>query len=108
MIRIAIFDTHQFERDHFESANKRFGYQLSFFEPRLTEQTATLAKDFDVVCSFVNDKVTAVVLKTLKENGIRLIALRSAGYNQVDLKAAKDLGLPVVRVPEYSPTPPIK
>ena len=102
-MRIAFFDTHRYDRASFEDANAQFGHALTFFEPRLTLQTAPLAAGFPVVCSFVNDEVDAATLEQLHEGGTRLIALRSAGYNQVDLDAAMRLGLPVVRVPEYSP-----
>jgi D-lactate dehydrogenase len=86
-----------------EEANVTHAHELTFFEPRLTAQTATLAQGFDVACSFVNDHVDRATLSTLCAGGVHLIALRSAGYNHVDLDAAAELGLPVVRVPEYSP-----
>ena len=102
-MRIGIFDTHSFVRAAFTAANERYGFDLTFFEPRLTEATAGLAVEFPVVCSFVNDRLDAEALAVLHGGGVRLIALRSAGYNHVDLHAAADLGFPVVRVPEYSP-----
>jgi D-lactate dehydrogenase len=102
-MKVAVFDTHQFDRDALELANRRFGHALSFFEPRLTRETAALAAGFEAVCPFVNDRLDAVTLTTLHAGGVRLIALRSAGFNNVDLDAADRLGLPVVRVPEYSP-----
>jgi D-lactate dehydrogenase len=102
-MKIALFDTHTYDRASFEAANVRFGHSLSFLEPRLTEETAPLARGHEAVCSFVNDKLQEPALLVLHELGIRLIALRSAGYNHVDLEAAARLGLVVVRVPEYSP-----
>jgi D-lactate dehydrogenase len=102
-MRIAVFDTRRYDRDAFERANASVGYELVFLEPRLTRQTATLGAGFDVICSFVNDRVDRDALAILKTGGVRLIALRSAGYNHVDLAAAAALGMPVVRVPEYSP-----
>jgi D-lactate dehydrogenase len=102
-VKIALFDSHRYDHESFDSANRGFGYELTFFEPRLTPQTAPLAAGFDVVCSFVSDQLDAETLGTLSAAGVRLIALRSAGYNHVDLPAAERLGLPVVRVPEYSP-----
>jgi D-lactate dehydrogenase len=102
-MKIAVFDAHRYERDAFEEQNRRFGFELTFLEPRLTEVTARLAAGFDVACSFVNDRLDAAALARLHEAGVRLVALRSAGYNHVDLSAAASLGLPVVRVPEYSP-----
>jgi D-lactate dehydrogenase len=102
-MRIAVFDTHRYDREALERANADFHYDLAFLEPRLTRQTAALATTFDVICSFVNDRVDRDVLRVLRDGGVRLLALRSAGYNHVDLAAAAALGLPVVRVPEYSP-----
>ncbi len=102
-MKIAIFDAHRFERETFEAANSHFKYELAFFEPRLMQHTARLAAGFDVVCPFVNDRLDAETLHSLQSEGVRLVALRSAGYNHVDLSAAARLGLPVVRVPVYSP-----
>ncbi|MBI4509054.1 MAG: 2-hydroxyacid dehydrogenase [Deltaproteobacteria bacterium] len=102
-MKIAMFDTHRYDREAFEEANVRFGHELSFLEPRLTKETATLASGHPAVCSFVNDKLDLDALQALRAGGTRLVALRSAGYNHVDLAAAARLGLPVVRVPEYSP-----
>jgi D-lactate dehydrogenase len=102
-VKIAFFDTHHFERSAFDLANQRFGHDIGFFEPRLTAETAALARRYPAVCSFVSDKLDRPTLEVLREGGTRLIALRCAGYNHVDLAAAASLGLPVVRVPEYSP-----
>jgi len=102
-MRIAVFDTRRYDREAFEHANASFGYDLVFFEPRLTRQTASLGAGFDVICPFVNDRVDRDALGVLESANVRLIALRSAGYNHVDLAAAASLQLPVVRVPEYSP-----
>ena len=102
-MRIAVFDTHRHDRVALLTANTSHGHELVFFEPRLTAQTAALARGFDVACSFVNDHIDREALVTLHAGGARLIALRSAGYNHVDLEAAAELGMPVVRVPEYSP-----
>jgi D-lactate dehydrogenase len=102
-MRVAVFDTHRYDREALEASNARFGHSLVFFEPRLTAQTAQLAQGFMGVCSFVNDKVDASALEALYSGGTRLVALRSAGYNHVDLVAAGRLGIRVVRVPEYSP-----
>lgn len=102
-MKVAVFDTHRFEREFLEKAAATTKQQLSFYEPRLTEQTARLAQGADVVCAFVNDRLNAETLTSLSKLGIKLIALRSAGFNHVDLEAASKLGLTVVRVPEYSP-----
>lgn len=102
-MRIAVFDSHRYDRDAFEAENRAFGHELTFFEPRLTLQTAPLAAGFPAVCSFVNDRVDEDTLTLLASSGVRFIALRSAGYNHVNLEAAARLGLKVARVPEYSP-----
>ncbi|AKT38777.1 2-hydroxyacid dehydrogenase [Chondromyces crocatus] len=102
-MRIAIFDTHRYDREALEDANQGREHELVFFEPRLTRTTASLARGFGAVCSFVNDELDASALEALQREGVRLIALRSAGYNHVDLEAAERLDLSVVRVPAYSP-----
>lgn len=102
-MKLALFDTHPYVRTSFEGANAAGAHQLTFLEPRLTVATAPLAAGVPAVCSFVNDVVDAPTLRALKDGGTRLIALRCAGFNHVDLRAADELGLSVVRVPEYSP-----
>ncbi len=102
-MRVAVFDTHRFDQEALTAANARYGHALRFLEPRLTTETAALAAGFEAVCSFVNDRVTAEAVTILRDEGVRLIALRSAGFNHVDLAAAAAAGLTVVRVPEYSP-----
>lgn len=102
-MRIAVFDTHRHDRASLDAANAAFGHELVFLEPRLDARTAALAAGFPAVCSFVNDRVDRAALARLREGGVRLVALRSAGFNHVDLEAAAALGIAVVRVPEYSP-----
>jgi D-lactate dehydrogenase len=102
-MKIAVFDTHSYDQQALAAANARYGHTLTFLEPRLTAATAALAAGFDAVCSFVNDRVDREALGFLHQSGIRLLALRCAGYNHVDLRAAAELGMRVVRVPEYSP-----
>ncbi|HWO23489.1 MAG TPA: 2-hydroxyacid dehydrogenase [Kofleriaceae bacterium] len=102
-MRIAVFDTHRHDRASLEEANAAFGHELVFLEPRLNAQTASLGAGFPAVCSFVNDRIDRAALEQLRGGGVRLIALRSAGFNHVDLEAAAALGIAVVRVPEYSP-----
>ncbi len=102
-MKIFFFDTHAFEKDFFCQSPLAPNHEITFFEGRLTEKSAPLAKGFPCVCPFVNDDLSAPVLKELHQNGTRLIALRSAGFNHVDLHCANELGLRVVRVPEYSP-----
>ncbi|PIT99605.1 MAG: hydroxyacid dehydrogenase [Bdellovibrionales bacterium CG10_big_fil_rev_8_21_14_0_10_45_34] len=103
MLRIALFDAHKFERAPFNDANKEYGFTIEMIEARLSLKTVALANGYDVVCSFVNDKLDAEVITQLKEYGVKLIALRSAGFNHVDLNAAGAAGIKVVRVPAYSP-----
>lgn len=102
-MRIAVFDTHRYDRDALEEANRGVGHDLVFFEPRLTRSTAALAGGFPAVCTFVNDRLDRPALEALAAEGVRLVLLRCAGYNQVDLDAASGLGLKISRVPEYSP-----
>jgi len=102
-MKVAVFDVHSYERASFAAANERFGHDLTYLEPRMSLETAALAAGHAGVCAFVNDRLDRPTLQTLRGLGVRLIALRSAGYNHVDLVAAAGVGLPVVRVPEYSP-----
>lgn len=102
-MKIAFFDTHQFERNIFQKENEKFNHEIAFFESRLTEQTANAVAGYPCVCAFVNDRLDSKTLQAISANGTRLIALRSAGFNHVDLESARDFGLQVVRVPEYSP-----
>ena len=100
MKKIAFFDTKPYDKEVFDEENTH--YEMVYFESKLNEKTARLAQGFDCVCAFVNDDINQKVIDTLYENGIRLIALRSVGYNNVDLKAAQDK-ITIVRVPSYSP-----
>ena len=102
-MRIAFFDTHSYDKASFTKANEAFGYEIDFRDYKLTENTALTAHDYDAVCVFVNDVVNAEVISILTECGVKLIALRCAGFNNVDLEAAKVAGIKVVRVPAYSP-----
>ncbi len=101
--KILIFSAKPYDLESFRIANARFGFIIEGVEAKLTEQTAALAAGYDSVCAFVNDTLDRTVLSALKEHGVKIIALRCAGYNHVDLKAAEALGLAVVRVPTYSP-----
>lgn len=102
-MRIAIFSTKTYDRRFLQQANNANQHELVFFEPRLVLHTVSLASGFDAVCVFVNDQLSREVLTALAANGTRVIALRCAGFNNVDLQAATDLGMTVVRVPAYSP-----
>jgi D-lactate dehydrogenase len=104
-MKIAFFDTHRFERSVFERVNALLGHPLEFvfIEARLTKDTAIVAKGFAAICAFVNDVVSKEVIDALADDGLQLIALRSAGFNHVDLKACRARNVKVVRVPAYSP-----
>ncbi len=100
-MKIAIFSTYHYDEEFLNRYNT--GHELHFLTAALNEQTAPLAKGMEAICIFVNDSVNANVLGILKESGVRLIVLRCAGYNNVDIAAATRLGIPVLRVPAYSP-----
>ncbi len=102
-MKIAVFSTKKWVRDSFDAANPEFGFQFTYYEPRLGRDTAKLAADHDAVCAFVNDDISAAVLDELLGYGIKLVAMRCAGFNNVDIKHAADAGIIVVRVPAYSP-----
>jgi len=99
---LAFFDAKPYDREFFESANKAWGYRIKYLETKLNPDTAGFAQGYDVVCSFVNDTVNRETLDVLVKCGVKLLALRCAGYNHIDLKAAYGR-IPVVHVPEYSP-----
>ena len=90
-MRMAVFDTHRYDRQALEASNSGGQHELVFLEPRLNQQTAPLAAGCQAVCSFVNDRVDAGALQTLHDVGVRFIALRCAGFNHVDLAAAHAL-----------------
>ncbi len=102
-MKVAVFSTKSYDQHFFDVANEQHHHELMFIEPRLNHQTACLARDAPAICIFVNDEINKDTLEILANNGLRLIALRSAGYNNVDVQAAKLLGIKMVRVPAYSP-----
>src|SRR5262249_20640133 len=102
-MRIAIFSTLDFERAFFEGANQSLHHDLVYYRERLHEETASMAAGFQAVCPFIADELDDATLSTLAAGGAPLLALRSAGYNNVDLAVAARLGLTVLRVPAYSP-----
>ena len=102
MIKIAFFDTKEYDKKLFDRYNKNYGYDITYLESKLNAETAPLAKGYDVVCVFVNDIVDEKTINILKECGVKLIALRCAGFNNVDLKCL-DENIKAVRVPAYSP-----
>lgn len=104
-MRVAVFDTRPYDREFLNRANQEAGgpVEIRYFEPRLGPATAVLASGFDGVSVFVNDQVDRETIARIADGGTRLVALRSAGFNNVDLQAAAESGITVVRVPEYSP-----
>ncbi len=101
-MKIAFFDAKTYDIESFNEINKDFGYKIKYFDMKLDADTVSLAKGYDCVCAFVNDTIDSDVITVLDELGIRLVALRCAGYNNVDFNYA--LGkVHVVRVPAYSP-----
>jgi len=102
-MRIAVFSTKPYTKRFFSEANASYGYELDFLKAHLSQETCALAQGYDAVCAFVNDHLDGPVIDALADYGVRLIALRCAGYNNVDLDAAGRRGIPVVRVPAYSP-----
>ncbi len=101
--RVIFFDCKSYDIQSFESKSSKYSLHLKFFKDRLTIDSVPLAEGAQAVCVFVNDKVNASVIEALAKLGVRLIALRCAGYNNVDLGAAKNYNVKVIRVPAYSP-----
>ena len=102
-MKIAFFSTKPYDRKYFDLANHGTNHEITYFETRLTRDTLKLAEGFECACVFVNDQVDASVLIALAAQGTRMIALRCAGFNNVDINSARELGITVVRVPAYSP-----
>ena len=102
-MNIAVFSARSYDRSHLEAANVSAAHRFTWIEARLSSDTAERAHSHEAVCCFVNDQLDRSVLATLAAGGTRLIALRCAGYNHVDLAAATTLGLTVTHVPAYSP-----
>lgn len=102
-MNIAFFNTKSYDRTFFDAAVNGSTHRITYFDGSLTLETVTLAEGFDAVCVFVNNPVDRKVIDRLAKSGIRIIALRSAGFNHVDLESAEEFGVKVVRVPAYSP-----
>jgi D-lactate dehydrogenase len=102
-MKAAVFGTQFYEREYFTKFNTDNRHKIDFFTESLNHKTATLAQGFDAVCAFVTDKVDESCIKVFSETGVKLIALRSAGYDNVDIDAAKKNNITVLRVPAYSP-----
>ena len=100
---IVFYGTKPYDKASFDSLNKEYGFDIRYFKGNLNIDNVPLTKGSDVICIFVNDNADRDVIRAMADNGIRLIALRCAGFNNVDLKAARECGIEVVRVPAYSP-----
>ena len=101
-LKIAFYDTKPYDERSFKEVNEKYGFDIRYYKGRLNLNNVVLTKGVDAVCIFVNDTADAEVIQALADNGVKLLALRCAGYNNVDLKAAKDK-MTIVRVPAYSP-----
>lgn len=102
-MKIIFFNTKSYDKEYFRISNMAYKHDIEFVETKLSCETVRLIDDELVVCVFVNDRLNREVLSNLAQAGIKLVALRCAGYNNVDIKAAHEFGLKVVRVPAYSP-----
>jgi D-lactate dehydrogenase len=102
-MKVAVFSTKNYERDFFESINQNYNHELTFFESHLTPEMCPVTENFPAVCVFVNDLLKKEIVESLAVQGVKLIALRCAGFNNVDINTAARLGVTVVRVPAYSP-----
>lgn len=102
-VKIAFFDAKPYDEDSFNMVNQNYHFNIEYFKGRLDKQTVPLAKGADVACIFVNGICDRQVINALADEGVKLIALRCAGFNNVDVAAAKERGIKVVRVPAYSP-----
>ena len=103
MERIVFFGAKSYDRESFDKVNEKFGFDLKYFKAHPTLDNVSLTQGATAVCVFVNDPVNADIVRAMAEHGVKLIALRCAGYNNVDLQAAAEVGIRVVRVPAYSP-----
>lgn len=102
-MKVAFFSAKSYDKEYFNKFNSDHQHELTFLEVPLNAQTVSLTTGFDAVCVFVNDVINQKVIDVISANGIKVLALRCAGFNNVDLKAAKSRGIKVVRVPAYSP-----
>ena len=102
-MKIAFFSSKPYDKTFFEAENKNYGFELNFYETHLGPHIVNAIEDEQAVCVFVNDKVNRQVIEILAKKGVKIIALRCAGFNNVDLEAAKEFGIKVCRVPAYSP-----
>lgn len=102
-MRIAFFSSQSYDKTYFNEAIKNTNLEIDFFNIPLDETTVHLVNNYQAICVFVNDKINETVINTLGKNGVKMIALRCAGFNNIDLKACKNNNIRVARVPAYSP-----
>ncbi len=102
-MKVAVFSTKSYDREYFDKFNIYESHNLTYFETSLRAITTNLTLGFDAVCIFVNDKIDRETVQMLTENGIKMIALRCAGFNNVDIAAAEEKNIKVLNVPSYSP-----
>ena len=100
--KIIFFDIKDYDKEFFKKYEKNYNFEMTFLKVRLTEETANLTKGYDVVCGFANDNINKETIDIMIENGIKLLAMRCAGFNNVSLKDIHNR-FKVVRVPAYSP-----
>jgi len=101
-MKVAIFSTKRYDREFLDAANEG-RHELTYYEMGLWEETVPLSHGFEAICAFVNDDLSRPVVEALHANGVRFIAMRCAGFNNLDLQACAELGIKVARVPKYSP-----
>jgi len=102
-MKVAFFSAHAYDKEYFERFNNKELHQITYFEAPLNQYTANLANGFNAVCTFVNDKLDRETIENIYAQGVRIIVLRCAGFNNVDIKAAAQKNIKVLRVPAYSP-----
>lgn len=102
-MKIAIYNAHPYDKAYFDRFNRQFGHELQYVDTHLDEDTLVLSRGAAAICVFVNDPVQEPLLKKMRGQGVKMIALRSAGFNHVDIRAANELGIAVANVPGYSP-----
>jgi D-lactate dehydrogenase len=98
-MKVFFFSVHSYDRDSFDALQKPDNFEFVYHPSSLSEQNASIAEGHDAICIFVNDQCNAEVLRILKRHGVKAVLLRCAGFNNVDINAAKDLGMFVARVP---------
>lgn len=103
MITVGFYDAKQYDLEYFNKINEQYGFNIKYIEARLNADTVMLSCGCDAVCAFVSDDISSDVIEKMSECGVKIIAMRCAGYNNVDVKYASQKNIPVVRVPAYSP-----